>query len=60
MSRGHPIGATGAGQIIELVQHLRGTAGARQTEGAQVALAENNGGQLAGDSAIAVVTILSV
>ena len=60
MSRGHPIGATGAGQIIELVQQLRGTAGARQTEGAKVALAENNGGQLAGDSAIAVVTILSV
>lgn len=60
MSRGHPIGATGAGQIIELVQHLRGTAGARQTEGAKVALAENNGGQLAGDSAVAVVTILSV
>lgn len=60
MSRGHPIGATGAAQIIELVQQLRGTAGARQTEGAQVALAENNGGQLAGDSAIAVVTILSV
>lgn len=60
MSRGHPIGATGASQIIELVQHLRGTAGARQTEGAKVALAENNGGQLAGDSAVAVVTILSV
>lgn len=60
LSRGHPIGATGAGQIIELVQHLRGTAGARQKEGAKVALAENNGGQLAGDSAVAVVTILSV
>ena len=60
LSRGHPIGATGAGQIIELVQHLRGTAGKRQTEGAKVALAENNGGQLAGDSAVAVVTILSV
>ena len=60
LSRGHPIGATGAGQIIELVQHLRGTAGKRQTEGARVALAENNGGQLAGDSAVAVVTILSL
>lgn len=60
LSRGHPIGATGAGQIIELVQHLRGTAGPRQKEGAKVALAENNGGQLAGDSAVAVVTILSV
>lgn len=60
LSRGHPIGATGAGQIIELVHHLRGTAGPRQREGAKVALAENNGGQLAGDSAVAVVTILSV
>lgn len=59
MSRGHPIGATGTGQIIELVQHLRGTAGKRQTEGARIAMAENNGGQLAGDSAVAVVTILS-
>lgn len=60
LSRGHPIGATGAAQIIELTQHLRGAAGARQREGAKVALAENNGGQLAGDSAIAAVTILSV
>ncbi|MAJ86688.1 MAG: thiolase family protein [Cellvibrionales bacterium TMED148] len=60
MSRGHPIGATGAAQIVELVQHLRGTAAGRQTEDAKVALAENNGGQLAGDSAVAVVTILSV
>lgn len=60
LSRGHPIGATGAAQIVELVHHLRGTAGARQREGAKVALAENNGGQLAGDSAVACVTILSV
>ncbi|PZQ46356.1 MAG: thiolase [Rhodovulum sulfidophilum] len=60
LSRGHPIGATGAAQIIELTQHLRGAAGARQREGAKVALAENNGGQLAGDSAIAAVTILSI
>lgn len=60
LSRGHPIGATGAGQIIELVQQLRGTAGPRQRADARVALAENNGGQLAGDSAVAVVTILSL
>lgn len=58
LSRGHPIGATGAAQIVELTRQLRGTAGARQREGAKVALAENNGGQLAGDSAIAAVTIL--
>lgn len=60
LSRGHPVGATGAAQIVELVEHLRGTAGKRQREGAKVALAENNGGQLAGDSAIAAVTILSL
>lgn len=60
LSRGHPIGATGAAQIIELTRQLRGMAGSRQREGAKVALAENNGGQLAGDSAIAAVTILTV
>lgn len=60
LSRGHPIGATGVAQIVELTQQLRGQAGARQRPDAKVALAENNGGQLAGDSAVAVVTILSV
>lgn len=59
LSRGHPVGATGVAQIVELTQQLRGTAGARQRKGAKVALAENNGGQLAGDSAVALVTILS-
>jgi acetyl-CoA acyltransferase len=59
LSRGHPVGATGVAQIVELTQQLRGTAGARQRPGAKVALAENNGGQLAGDSAVALVTILS-
>jgi acetyl-CoA acetyltransferase len=59
LSRGHPIGATGVAQIVELTQQLRGRAGARQRHGAKVALAENNGGQLAGDSAVALVTILS-
>jgi acetyl-CoA acetyltransferase len=60
LSRGHPVGATGAAQIVELVQQLRGQSGARQRQGAKVALAENNGGQLGGDSAVALVTILTV
>jgi acetyl-CoA acetyltransferase len=60
LSRGHPVGATGVAQIVELTLQLRGTAGARQRPGAKVALAENNGGQLAGDSAVALVTILSI
>lgn len=58
LSKGHPIGATGAAQIFELTQQLRGEAGPRQREGAKVALAQNSGGQVGGDSAAAVVSIL--
>ncbi len=43
MSKGHPIGATGLAQATELVWHLRGTAGKRQVEGAEVALQHNLG-----------------
>jgi acetyl-CoA acetyltransferase len=43
-SKGHPIGATGLGQTFELVAQLRGEAGARQVEGARIALLENGGG----------------
>ncbi|MBC7231036.1 MAG: thiolase family protein [Actinobacteria bacterium] len=42
--RGHPIGASGIAQIVELVTQLRGEAGKRQVEGARLALAENGGG----------------
>jgi acetyl-CoA acyltransferase len=57
-SKGHPIGATGLGQIYELVQQLRGEAGARQVENARVAVAENGGGFIGVEEAAAVVTIL--
>jgi len=43
MSKGHPLGATGLAQCTELVQQLRGEAGARQVEGARVALQHNIG-----------------
>ncbi|MBH2031511.1 MAG: lipid-transfer protein [Pseudomonadales bacterium] len=43
MSKGHPLGATGLAQCTELVWHLRATAGARQVEGARVALQHNLG-----------------
>ncbi|EME19409.1 thiolase [Rhodococcus triatomae BKS 15-14] len=59
LSRGHPIAATGCAQIVELVDQLRGRAGRRQREGATVALAENGGGWLGDDAAVAVVSILS-
>jgi acetyl-CoA acyltransferase len=57
-SRGHPIAATGLAQVVELVTQLRGEAGARQVEGARIALAENAGGYAAGDTAALAITIL--
>jgi len=60
LSRGHPVGATGLAQIVELTTQLRGQAGPRQRQGARVALAECSGGQIGADSAVAAVTILSV
>lgn len=43
-AKGHPLGATGTGQIVEIFHQLRGEAGGRQREGAEVALAHNVGG----------------
>lgn len=57
-SKGHPIGATGLGQIYELVTQLRGEAGPRQVEGARFAIAENGGGFHGWEEAAAVITIL--
>jgi acetyl-CoA acetyltransferase len=59
VSKGHPLGATGCGQVVELVTQLRGEAGARQVDGARVAVAENAGGYLHPDPAVCVVTVLS-
>jgi acetyl-CoA acetyltransferase len=58
LSRGHPIGATGAAQIVELANQLRGRAGARQVARARIALAQNGGGVFYGDEATVTVTIL--
>jgi acetyl-CoA acyltransferase len=57
-SRGHPIAATGLGQIFELVTQLRGDAGPRQVVGATTALAENAGGFALDDTAAIAITIL--
>jgi acetyl-CoA acetyltransferase len=58
LSKGHPVGATGAAQLVELCDQLRGRSGARQRAGARLALAENGGGWIGNDAATATVTIL--
>jgi acetyl-CoA acetyltransferase len=57
-SKGHPIGATGLGQIYELVLQLRGEAGARQVADARIAIAENGGGIHGIEEAVACITVL--
>ena len=53
-SKGHPVGATGTGQICDVVQQIRGEAGERQLTRNKIGLAEN----LGGSGATAVVTVL--
>jgi acetyl-CoA C-acetyltransferase len=43
-ARGHPVGATGVYQIVEVVEQLRGTATGTQVEGAKIGMAQNIGG----------------
>ncbi|MBT8339308.1 MAG: thiolase family protein [Desulfatitalea sp.] len=56
--KGHPIGATGIGQLFELVSQLRGECGQRQVENARFAIQENGGGLIGGDEAVGCINIL--
>jgi acetyl-CoA acetyltransferase len=58
-SKGHPLGATGIGQLFELVAQLRGEAGARQVAGARHAIQENGGGLQGIEEAAVAIHILS-
>jgi acetyl-CoA acyltransferase len=58
VARGHPIGATGLGQIHEAVVQLRGQAGPRQIDGAHLALTQNAGGYVELDNAAIAIHIL--
>lgn len=57
-SRGHPVGATGLAQLAELTWQLRGEAGERQAGRPRIALAQNSGGWLEGESAAVNVHLL--
>ncbi|HJH29728.1 MAG TPA: thiolase domain-containing protein [Methanosarcinaceae archaeon] len=52
---GHPVGATGIKQAVEITQQLRGEAGKRQVDGAEIGMTHNVGGS----GATAVIHILS-
>ncbi len=58
-SKGHPIGATGLGQIHELVTQLRGEAGQRQVVGARIAAHENGGGLYGIEEAVVAVNLFA-
>jgi acetyl-CoA C-acetyltransferase len=53
-AKGHPVGATGVGQICDVVQQIRGEAGERQVSRNKIGLAQN----LGGSGATSVVSIL--
>jgi benzoylsuccinyl-CoA thiolase BbsB subunit len=48
LAKGHPVGATGAAQVVEIVRQLRGEAGPRQVEGAKTGLTHATGGGISG------------
>jgi len=58
LRKGHPVGATGIAQIVELTEQIEGRSGKRQVEGATVGLAHNGGGNIGTDAAAMCVTIL--
>jgi acetyl-CoA acetyltransferase len=50
VGRGHPLGATGLAQVVELATQLRGRAGDRQVAGPRLGVAVNTGGIIYGDA----------
>ncbi len=58
LRKGHPVGATGIAQIVELTEQLQGRSGQRQVEGARVGLSHNGGGTIGADVAALCITVL--
>ncbi|MCG2778696.1 MAG: hypothetical protein L6406_23720 [Desulfobacterales bacterium] len=58
LSKGHPVGASGVGQVVEIAWHLRGQAGERQVKNARVGLAQIMGGSKEADTRACTVHIL--
>jgi acetyl-CoA acyltransferase len=60
LAKGHPVGATGVAQVVEVVEQLRGRAQERQVAHAKVALTENAGGAIEGEPAACAVHIFKI
>lgn len=61
LAKGHPLGATGVAQMVEIAWQLQGRATGRQVDGARIGLAQCTGGGIAGvDHAASAVHILGV
>lgn len=61
LCRGHPLGATGVAQVVEIMWHLTGQAGERQVEGAKIGLAHCTGGGIWGvDNGACSIHVLGV
>jgi acetyl-CoA acetyltransferase len=58
IGKGHPLGATGISQIVEIVEQLRGRCGDRQVKGAKVGLTHNAGGAAFGELGNVFIHIL--
>jgi len=48
LAKGHPVGATGAAQVVEIIKQLRGEAGPRQVDGAKIGMSHATGGGISG------------
>ena len=59
LRKGHPIGATGIAQVVEITEQIQRRSGPRQVEGARLGLCHNGGGNIGTDAAAQCVTILA-
>jgi len=59
VGRGHPLGATGLAQVVELANQLRGRTPGRQVAGARLGLAVNSGGIVEGDAGFIAIHALA-